>query len=142
VTVPRHVPRSVRIDTAHDSRQPSKRAAQQIPARAAHWRGGSKEDRFAWMRAKQAAKPKPKAGRYPGIPATVERMKAEIMADVRRGRVPRLVASFSELHNYVDANGYGGAFERKRLVVEFWNEAQSRVNAWIQAGGILAGVAQ
>ena len=42
--------------------------------------------------------------------AVVERAKTEVLAHVAAGIVPRTCASFSELHDYVDANGYGGAF--------------------------------
>ena len=42
----------------------------------------------------------------------VEQAKREILADVTSGTVPHTCASFSELHDYTDANGYGGAFER------------------------------
>ena len=45
------------------------------------------------------------------IEQATEQAKAEILADVAAGTVPQACASFSELHDYVDANGYGGAFE-------------------------------
>jgi hypothetical protein len=41
----------------------------------------------------------------------IERSKSEILGDVAEGTVPATCASYSELHDYVDANGYGGAFE-------------------------------
>jgi hypothetical protein len=37
-----------------------------------------------------------------------ERMKKEILEDIARGVLPETVASFSELHEFVDANCYGG----------------------------------
>lgn len=74
-----------------------------------------------------------------GVPV-VERAKGEIMADVWAGRVPSSVGSFAELHDHVDANGYGGAFEGEwdgsDETVAFWNHVQSDVDAWIKAGGI------
>jgi hypothetical protein len=82
-----------------------------------------------------------------------ERMKADIVADVKAGIVPATVASFSELHNYVDANCYGGAEELFGEVVTESatdQEHQAKVDivngimapaieatdAWIKAGGI------
>ena len=41
----------------------------------------------------------------------VERSKSEILGDVAEGTVPATCASYSELHDHADANGYGGAFE-------------------------------
>ncbi len=35
----------------------------------------------------------------------------EVRVDVASGLVPVTVSSFAELHDHVDANGYGGAFE-------------------------------
>jgi hypothetical protein len=37
----------------------------------------------------------------------IANMELEILADMKSGRVPATVASFDELHNYVDANCYG-----------------------------------
>jgi hypothetical protein len=68
----------------------------------------------------------------------VERAKAEILADVAAGTVPSTCASFSELHDYTDANGYGGAFERPfyNNETDFWNAVQDAVDAWIKQGGL------
>ena len=70
--------------------------------------------------------------------AVVERAKGEILAHVAAGIVPRTCASFSELHDYVDANGYGGAFERpfNNNETNFWNAVQDTVDRWIKAGGL------
>jgi hypothetical protein len=77
------------------------------------------------------------------IDPVVERAKREVLADIRSGRVPASVRDFSELHDYVDANEYGGACETDSDVafdgfteeqVDFWNEVQNRVDAWIKAG--------
>lgn len=38
-----------------------------------------------------------------------EKMKFEILTDMQAGIVPRSVGNFSELHDYVDANCYGGS---------------------------------
>ena len=45
------------------------------------------------------------------IEHAIERSKAEILEDIATGRVPDTVSSFSELHDYVDANEYGGLCE-------------------------------
>lgn len=68
----------------------------------------------------------------------VERAKAEILADVASGTVPRTCASFSELHDYTDANGYGGAFGRPfdNNETDFWNAVQTAVDGWIKQGGL------
>ena len=70
--------------------------------------------------------------------AVVERAKKEVLAHVAAGIVPRTCASFSELHDYVDANGYGGAFERPfdNSETDFWNAVQDAVDRWIKQGGL------
>src|ERR1700733_13873891 len=82
-----------------------------------------------------------------------ERMKAEIIADVKEGVVPVTVANFAELHDYVDANCYGDSEELfGEIVTEsttddehqakldafsaITNPAIESVDAWIKAGGI------
>jgi hypothetical protein len=42
------------------------------------------------------------------IEYAIERSKTEILEDIEQGIVPHTVADFSELHDYVDANEYGG----------------------------------
>jgi hypothetical protein len=74
----------------------------------------------------------------------VERAKGEIRADIAAGRVPAAVATFAELHDHVDANGYGGAFEddnpapfAEGMVEEacdFWNRVQAELDAWLRNG--------
>ncbi len=83
------------------------------------------------------------------INEAITRSKAEILIDVASGIVPETCASFSELHDYVDANGYGGAFENTPLCadddsniaechanVDFWNTVQASVDQWIKSGGL------
>ena len=86
---------------------------------------------------------KPRNPRLPDFKAdelrrVVERAKAEILADVAAGTVPSTCASFSELHDYTDANGYGGAFDRPfdNNETDFWNAVQDAVDAWIKQGGL------
>ena len=80
---------------------------------------------------------------------TVARAKGQILRDVRAGVVPHGVKSFSELHDYVDANGYGDAFEWPDLPSEteddaymnafcgFWNKVQNELHDWIATGEML-----
>jgi hypothetical protein len=70
--------------------------------------------------------------------AVVERAKREVLAHVAAGIVPRTCASFSELHDYVDANGYGGAFERpfNNDETDFWNAVQDAIDGWIKQGNL------
>jgi hypothetical protein len=87
-----------------------------------------------------------------------ERMKAEILADVENGIVPVSVSSFSELHEYVDANLYGGTealleqFDAEApdtdaghsgalaALCDLANPAIDSVDAWIKEGGIAVGL--
>lgn len=73
----------------------------------------------------------------------VERMKNEIAADVFDGRVPATVGSFSELHDYVDANCYAGLCEdsaplpsENEWLNDRVNDAMDEVDAWIKQGGL------
>jgi len=83
-----------------------------------------------------------------------ENMKAEILSDVENGIVPPTVASFSELHDYVDANLYGGTealldeldadvpdtdeghSNALTALCDLANPAMDTVDSWIKAGGI------
>jgi hypothetical protein len=71
----------------------------------------------------------------------IARSKSEILGDVGGGAVPATCASFRELHDYVDANGYGGAFEYDfdNDETDFWNAVQDAVDAWIKAGSLQHG---
>ena len=60
----------------------------------------------------------------------VEQAKREITVDVLRGIVPAGVESFSELHDYVDANEYGD------VTVVTGPAVQDELDAWIKAGGV------
>jgi hypothetical protein len=68
----------------------------------------------------------------------LERAKREVLADVAAGIVPLTVGSFSELHDYVDANGYGGAFEDDAPDTddEIWDAMQDAVDGWIKSGAM------
>jgi len=76
--------------------------------------------------------------RWTTLEHAIERSKSEILEHVAEGTVPATCASYSELHDYVDANGYGGAFEDDfdNEETDFWNAVQDAVDAWIKAGGL------
>lgn len=82
-----------------------------------------------------------------GVPV-VERAKREVVRDVRAGHVLVAVEGFADLHDYVDANYYGGAFEvdadhagafdepMSDAVCAFWDRVQTEVDRWIKDGGL------
>lgn len=47
----------------------------------------------------------------PTLADVVDRMKREVRRDIQDGLIAVSVRSFSELHDYVDANEYGGFCE-------------------------------
>lgn len=110
----------------------------------AHWvtlplehreNGSYMEEVDAWL---SEAAVKLAASVYSAYPH-VERMKREILADVRKGVVPVTCASFSELHGYVDANCYGGFCEEEGFdasKIDSINDAQNAIDLWIKAGGL------
>jgi hypothetical protein len=61
----------------------------------------------------------------PDLQETIDRAKAEVRHDIECGTVPLSVKSFSDLHSYVDANYYGGAFgipfDESDATLAFWN---------------------
>jgi hypothetical protein len=78
------------------------------------------------------------------IVRTIAASKTEILGDIADGLVPVTVASFSELHDYRDANCYGGLCDDEweyRDVFTFDDEGyaranfiQDRLDDWIRAG--------
>lgn len=90
------------------------------------------------------------------LETTITQMKEEILHDVRAGHVPRNCASFGELHDYRDANCYGGFCDddvADELIeqfggrdadegmpdgmINFMNAAQGAIDQWIKEGGLL-----
>lgn len=83
-----------------------------------------------------------------------EKMKADILQDVANGDVPPTVASFSDLHEYTDANLYGGTEKlldavtaqlpdteaghttALNAVTDLMHRAVNIVDAWIKNGGL------
>jgi len=92
----------------------------------------------------------------PTLDESIERMKQEIIEDIKVGRVPEDCPSFSALHDYVDANCYGGFCEDDFLqalvehfggrdenegmpddLMDYLNDAQNSIDRWIKEGGML-----
>ena len=88
-----------------------------------------------------------------------KKMKVEILADMQAGIVPASVQNFSELHDYVDANCYGGTEalldeldagatsdeqHRKTLdtMCDLMNPAMEIINEWIAGSGPLREISQ
>jgi hypothetical protein len=79
------------------------------------------------------------------IPIVTRWAIEEVQADINAGIVPKDVRTFASLHNHVDANKYGGAFDWPALVgdisdeaylqahCEFWNDVQAGVDRWLRA---------
>jgi len=91
----------------------------------------------------------------PTLDESIETMKKEIIEDVKAGRVPADCPSFSALHDYVDANCYGGFCEDEMMealldhyggrdenegmpnaLMDYFNEAQNTIDRWIKESGI------
>ncbi len=91
----------------------------------------------------------------PTLDESIERMKQEIIEDIKSGQVSADCPSFSALHDYVDANCYGGFCEDDVMqalsehygggdenegmpdeLMDYLNKAQNSIDRWIKAGGI------
>jgi hypothetical protein len=91
----------------------------------------------------------------PPVEFTTARAAAEICSDIdqwsKEGLLQREdIRDFADLHEFCDANGYGGAFEdgmyhdeyeeakiadpAKRRGMDYWNEVQEKLDEWIKAG--------
>lgn len=70
----------------------------------------------------------------------IQRMKIEILTDIENGVVPPTVRDFSTLHDFVDANYYGGFIDGDPdapewdALIEQANRCQDAVHRWLQAG--------
>ena len=73
----------------------------------------------------------------------IEKVKREILKDVDNGEFPRTVKSFSELHDYVDANEYlilvHNMTGKKSLLdnLNLFNQVSIEVDSWIRSGALL-----
>jgi hypothetical protein len=90
------------------------------------------------------------------VAETVAQAKQEILADVRSGRLPRDAHSFSDLHDFVDANEYGGLCDPRTVEdlinhlggydadgnppsawITYANTVQAELDAWLKRGGVI-----
>lgn len=80
----------------------------------------------------------------------VDRIMGEVLADIDAGTLPQYPASFSELHDYVDANTYGGLCDDNADFARPWvtdevadlNAIQDAVHDWLVARAAGAQVAE
>jgi hypothetical protein len=63
------------------------------------------------------------------IKDAVERGKSEILADIANGQVPADVRYFGHLHEFVDANEYGGLTDPVQVAA-----VQEALNQWLLGG--------
>ena len=80
-----------------------------------------------------------------------ERIKQDILQDVRSGIVPINVLKFSELHDFVDANCYGrceamlesltsteeSRTEALDAICDVMVLAMDKINKWLESGGMV-----
>ena len=62
--------------------------------------------------------------------------KAEIKQDIKAGVVSKSVKSFSDLHDWVDANNYGGGFSvnTEHFTIDQWETVQTALDTWLHNG--------
>lgn len=61
--------------------------------------------------------------------------KAEILEDISSGVVPVSISCFSELHDYVDANEYGG-LTGSEFSLDEMNSVQEALDEWLRSGAL------
>lgn len=71
----------------------------------------------------------------------IDRAKAEVIEDVKAGIVPTTITRAHELHDYVDANKYGGMCAENfgddiDQTIDTGNAMFEALDAWIVAGGL------
>ena len=67
----------------------------------------------------------------------IERAKAEIRDDAKAGLIPDNTYNFEDLHDYVDANEYGGfADDNFTADWDFVVDVQNILDAWMKKTGI------
>ena len=70
----------------------------------------------------------------------IRRGKLEILSDIDAGIVPATVRTFSELHDYVDANEYAGLCDENFMDAasqegaDIANEVQGQIDEWLRNG--------
>ena len=77
----------------------------------------------------------------PTVAAAVALAKEEILQDIADGIVAATINCFSDLHDHVDANMYGGLGDCEHewstddAFCDFANAVQAALDAWLQARG-------
>lgn len=88
--------------------------------------------------------------KLPTIDESIARVKSEVFKDALNGVVPFAVVSFSALHDFVDANEYGGfcedelhdalhaayALEHEDGFNAYVNAVHGAVDLWLRDGGL------
>jgi len=73
---------------------------------------------------------------------TIMRMKSEILHDIADGKIPADIMHFRDLHDYVDANEYGGFCEDGNRVldclpadqkIDVLNHCQDEIDFWLKS---------
>lgn len=62
--------------------------------------------------------------------------KKQIVSDIKTGVIPKSIKSFEQLHDYTDANYYGGFLEDKYELSEnllFENKVQDLIDTWLKS---------
>ena len=65
-----------------------------------------------------------------------EKAKYQILSDIKEGIIPKTIKNLSELHDFVDANYYGGFCDENYVASEnfdFENKIQSKLDDWIKS---------
>ncbi len=77
---------------------------------------------------------------------TIARAKREVLEACDTGEIDaQAVTGFADLHQYVDANSFGGAFDEGGHSpddTDFWNSVQDALDTWIKAGGLKGATAK
>lgn len=102
---------------------------------------GRRQSLFGFPLARLAALPGPVQAEVARLVA--DAMQSGIRLDIDSGIVPRSVTSFEDLHDYVDANEYGGEpltsleealGEDRTTYINILNSSTDLVDAWLRAG--------
>lgn len=71
--------------------------------------------------------------RYFDSSALAEKIKSEVLRDMLDGRVPMSIHSFSDLHDFVDANMYGTPeVDNPYIDIPIIDDAQCAVDCWLR----------
>lgn len=97
----------------------------------------------------------------PTVEESIQRMKVEILSHILRKIIPDTVQCFADLHDYVDANEFGGFCDDEladamvihyggrdthegmpEAMLEHINAAQDAITEWIESGEMHKTLAQ